>query len=401
MRTLSKSRLSGITALLAIVFLVSMPSLAADHAVREAANGIIRRSQSTGVREAYFLPIRKSSHAANLLSLPNGDLLCFWFTGAEEGSSGVSIAMSRLDHGANRWSHPMIVSQHPGWSDQNPVPFRAPDGQLWLFHTSQKAGEGQTTAIVYQLTSKDMGRTWTAPRILFSKPGTFIRQHLVVFHHLWLFPTYHSASAGIITNAQHDMSIVRISRDMGKTWSERKVPGSGGLVQMDIVKLSRDRLIAFFRSRYANWIYRSNSTDGCHWSAPVPTQLPNNNSSIQAVRLKDGHLVMAFNNAHAGTKRAKPRTASRKILSVALSVDDGRTWPWVRDVPNEKVPATLQSAGDAEYSYPSITQSRDGMIQMAFTFRRETIKYMTFDESWIKKGTTKGLFTGDPKTERQ
>jgi hypothetical protein len=37
------------------------------------------------------------------------------------------------------------------------------------------------------------------------------------------------------------------------------------------------------------------------------------------------------------------------------------------------------------------------MIQLAFTFRRETIKYMTFHEQWIKEGTTEGLFKGDPK----
>jgi predicted neuraminidase len=291
----------------------------------------------------------------------------------------------------------VILSHHPGWSDQNPVPFRAPDGRLWLFHTSQKADQGQTTAIVYQLISEDHGHTWTTSRILFRKPGTFIRQHLVVFHHLWLFPTYHSASAGITTNAQHDVSIVKISKNNGKTWSECKVPSSGGLVQMDIVKLSHDRLIAFFRSRYADWIYKSNSTDGCHWSTPVPTQLPNNNSSIQAARLNDGHLVMAFNNDHAGSTRAKPRTAKRKILSVALSVDGGKTWPWVRDVQKEDEPLALQSGEDAEYSYPSVTASPDGRIQMVFTFRRETIKYMTFDESWIKQGSTEGLFTGDPK----
>ena len=177
---------------------------------------------------------------------------------------------------------------------------------------------------MYDLTSNDQGHTWTVPKILFSQPGTFIRQHLVVFHHEWLFPTYHSASFGITTNAQNDVSVVKISKDNGKTWTGCEVPGSGGLVQMNIVKLSGDQLIAFFRSRYADWIYKSGSTDGCHWRTPVATQLPNNNASIQAVRLKDGHLVMAFNNAQAATTRGRPRTAARKILSVALSVDGGK-----------------------------------------------------------------------------
>lgn len=341
--------------------------------------------------------ILPSSHASNLLALPNGDLLCFWYAGTWEGNSGVSIAMSRLDHGSGRWTLPVILSRHPGRSDENPVPFRAPDGRLWLFHTSQKANQGQTTSIIYELTSDDQGHTWTTPRTLFSQLGSFDRQHLVVFKNEWLFPTYVSASRGIINNAQNDRSVVKVSSDGGKTWRGCDVPGSGGLVQMDIVKLSPMRLLAFFRSRYADWIYKSHSSDGCHWTPPVPTQLPNNNASIQAVRLKDGHLVMAFNNAQAVTRRGRPRTAPRKILSVALSIDNGKTWPWVRDVQAGNEPPPFHPGEHSEYSYPSIVQAPDGMIAMSFTFRRETIKYMTFRENWIKQGRTQGVFKGDSK----
>jgi hypothetical protein len=48
--------------------------------------------------------------------------------------------------------------------------------------------------------------------------------------------------------------------------------------------------------------------------------LPNNNTSVQARRLVDVHLVMAFNNSIAGGKSRKPGTANRFPLSVALSV---------------------------------------------------------------------------------
>lgn len=376
---------------------VAVSAGSSNKTVYQLADGIVRPSSLKGAREAYLPIILPSNHASNLLALPNGDLLCFWFAGTWEGNSDVSIVMSRLDHGSNQWTLPVVLSHHPGWSDQNPVPFRAPDGQLWLFHTSQRAKQGQTTAVIYDLTSDDEGRTWTQPRLLFTTPGSFDRQHLVVFHHEWLFPTYLSASKGITGNAQNDRSIVKISRDEGKTWIDCEVPGSDGLVQMDIVRLSPENLIAFFRSRYADWIYKSSSTDGCHWAPPRPTQLPNNNASIQVARLKDGHLVMAFNNAQATTTRGRPRTAPRKILSVALSVDDGKTWPWVRDVQAGDEPPPFRPGEHSEYSYPSIIQSPDGMIQMTFTFRRETIKYMAFPEEWIKEGSTEGVFKGDPK----
>jgi predicted neuraminidase len=365
--------------------------------VYQMADGIVRASRFPGAQEAYLPIIENSNHASNLLSLPNGDLLCFWFAGTWEGRSGVSITMSRLDHGSDRWTLPVILSNHPGWSDQNPVPFLAPDGRIWLFHTSQKANKGQTTAVVYELTSDDQGHTWTTPKILFPENGSFIRQHLITIDNEWIFSTYRSASSGITTNAQNDISIVKISKDSGTTWTDCDVPKSGGLVQMDIVELKHGNLIAFFRSRYADWIYRSQSSDGCGWSSPVPTQLPSNNASMQAVRLADGHLVMVFNNAQAGTNRENPRTAPRKILSVALSTDNGKTWPWVRDLQSGNEPPIFRLGEDAEYAYPSVIQTADGMIRVAFTFRRETIKYMTFKEQWIKEGSTDGVFKGDSK----
>jgi predicted neuraminidase len=369
----------------------------ANRTVYQMADGIVRPSPLQGAKEAYLPIILPSNHASNLLALPNGDLLCFWFAGTGEGNSDVSIAMSRLDHDSNRWTLPVVVSRHSGRSDQNPVPFRAPDGKLWLFHTSQKAHQGQTTSVIYKLTSADQGHTWTKPKVLFSKLGSFDRQHVVIFRHEWLFPTYVSASKGITNNAQNDRSVVKISNDEGKTWRDCEVPGLGGLVQMDIVKLSPSHLLAFFRSRYADWIYKSHSSDGCHWADPVATRLPNNNASMQFVRLKDGHLVVAFNNAQATTTRGKPRTAPRQILSVALSVDNGKTWPWVRDVQAGNEPPAFRPGERSEYSYPSIVQSPDGMIQMSFTFRRETMKYMTFPEAWIKKSSTAGVFKGDPQ----
>ncbi len=393
-RTLFSTRLQRAPLWLIAALLFTMASWLSTlgQTVPQMLDGIVRSSHLADAREAYLPIIWPISHAANLLALPDGDLLCFWFTGTEEGSSGVSIAMSLLAHGSARWTRPVILARNPGRSDQNPVPFRSPDGLLWLFYTSQEAGKGQTTAVVYKLTSSDQGHTWTAPAILFSQPGTFIRQHLVVFHEKWLFPTYHSASPGIIKNAQNDVSIVRISDDDGKRWNACEVPDSDGLVQMDIVPLSTGQLIAFFRSRYADWIYRSHSTDGCHWSSPLPTQLPNNNASIQLVRLRDGHLVLAFNNIQASPKRTSPCVAARNILSIALSTDGGNTWPWVRDVEAPRQPSLSDSGDDSEYSYPSVAQTPDGTIQMAFTFQRQTIKYLSFHEDWIKHGATAGLY---------
>ena len=80
------------------------------------------------------------SHASNLLILPNGDTLCTWFSGTEEGTDDITIFMAELRAGTDSWSKPVPMSNNPGRSDQNPVLFAAPDGDIWLLYTSQVGG---------------------------------------------------------------------------------------------------------------------------------------------------------------------------------------------------------------------------------------------------------------------
>src|SRR5947199_3694683 len=64
-------------------------------------DGRLRASAVPGLKEAYLIPIFPSAHAANLLQLRNGDLLCAWFSGTWEGNSDVAIVTSRLAAGSN------------------------------------------------------------------------------------------------------------------------------------------------------------------------------------------------------------------------------------------------------------------------------------------------------------
>jgi len=380
---------------LVAIGLAGLGAIRAESAYK-LADGVVRPSAQKGAKEAYLQMIVNSSHAANLLVLPNGDTLLTYYAGIYERGSGESIVLSRLPKGSNRWTEPVVVSYHADWANQNPLLFLAPDKTIWLFHTTQRGGHDQTKDIVYALKSTDQGHTWGEPTTVFPQPGLYTRQPVVVFQNQWLFPVYHSAGGSITSNAQKDHSYVEVSADSGVTWKECDVAGSGGFVQMNIVPVST-HLVAFFRSRYADWIYKSESNDGCNWTTPQATQLPNNNASIQAIALKNGHLAMIFNNTQAELKPEHADTGSRRILSLAVSEDGGKTWPWIRDIENPTISEPILPLEDAEYSYPSIVQSTDSMIHVAYTFRRETIKYMTFSEDWIKHGTTVG---GKPEDAR-
>lgn len=357
-------------------------------------------SSGNGIKSTLLPTLYRSSHAANLIVLKNGDVLCFWFSGTWEGQSDVGIVSSRLPKGSQTWQKTVLIDRKRGRSFQNPVPFQAPDGKLWLFHTSQAAGKGQANAKVLELSSDDNGHTWSKPKPLFTQPGSFTRQPLVITSDgRWLLPMYVTPSAGIVKGAASNYPIVQVSKDSGKTWHECRIPDSNGLVQPNIIKLKAHSYIAFFRSRFADWIYKSTSSNGCTWSPPVPTSLPNNNSSIQAVRLKNGDLVMAFNNSRGPMGKRKPQTARRWPLSVALSKDNGKTWSYVRDIErgygreqrSEGLPKE-KDLGREAFSYPSIVQLPNGNILVAYTYRREAIKVVEFPETWIEHGSTDGFY---------
>ena len=363
------------------------------------------------------------NHAANLMPLPNGDIACVWFGGSQEGKSDISIYFSRLPAGAACWSEAVQLSDDATRSDQNPVLFPAPDGALWLFYTAQKSGNQDTSIIRYR-TSRDNGHTWGPIGVLFDKAGTFVRQPVVVLDNGdWLVPVFYCRSRpGEKWVGNDDVSAVRISSDQGRTWSEVEVPDSVGCVHMNIEKMADGSLLALFRSRWADAIYQSRSTDnGRTWTAPVASELPNNNSSIQFTRLANGHLAVVFNDVSAAqaTERraslydeiedeeeggalaaAEPeptatgRTAfwgtPRAPMTLAISEDGGRTWPYRRNLETGDGYCMTNNSElqlNREYSYPSIRQTDDGIIHIAYTFFRQKIRYVRVREEWVRGGS--------------
>jgi predicted neuraminidase len=373
----------------------------ACHAQSEAQFDGVFRSNSNGIEEAYLETLFPSSHAANLLQLKNGSILCFWFSGSHEGDSNVAIAFSRLTRDSAKWTKPVVIDHQEGRSFQNPVAFQTPDGRIWLLHTSQAAGEGQTNAKILYATSDDDGATWTTPRPMFDPPGSFDRHPPILIDAThWILPMYYTPSRTITDGAESHYSAMQITADGGKTWKECTVPQSNGLVQPSIIRLKNGKFFALFRSRYADFIYESTSQNGCEWSVPFPTRFPNNNSSIQLTTLHDGSLALAFNNNSAGNLRGKPTTSKRIPLSIALSQDEGKSWPWIRDIETgrtarQQIHSEAVKKNPEEYSYPSVIQNAERKIYVAYSFSRETIKVVRFDEEWIKQGHTEGKFKGD------
>nr|WP_310183737.1 exo-alpha-sialidase [Mesorhizobium sp. BE184] len=362
-------------------------------------------------RSEAFLPSPCiQNHAANLARLADGSLACVWFGGTMEGMGDISIYLSRLAAGSDRWSAPEKLSDDPDKSEQNPLLFTAPDHKVWLLYTSQTSGN-QDGAVVKRRVSVDGGRTFGPVSTLCDVPGTFVRQPIVVNRagH-WLLPVFRCIGIpGTRWTGDADTAAVLISSDSGESWTMHDVPDSIGAVHMNIVPLGGDRMAAFYRNRFAEQVLRSESQDGGRsWSAPEPTDLPNNNSSVQTVALGDGRIAIVYNHSNAGMSdarrlslydeieadgdEAQAQTAARcgpaaiwgvprAPLSLAISDDGGLSFPDRRDLETGDGYCLSNNSKDGlnrEFSYPSIV-GEGGTLHIAFTYYRRAIKYIRLD----------------------
>jgi predicted neuraminidase len=382
--------------------------------ISDRMDGILRpRPNHPGQFEAFIPSPCPQNHACNLMELHDGSLGCVWFGGTQEGMADISVHFSRLEKGSSRWSETVKLIDDPGRSEQNPILFPVAGGPLWLIYTSQKSGN-QDTAIVRRRISMDHGANWSAPDTLIGDPGTFVRQPIqVLTNGDWLLGTFLCRTIpGVKWVGDDDVSEVRISSDQGRTWQRVSVPGSIGCVHMNIIEAGEGELLALYRSRWADNIYQSRSNDGGHsWSVPEPSDLPNNNSSVQATRLADGRLALVYNHssaANASGRRlslydeiedeeellpsletsihptaVRDRTAfwgaPRAPLVLAITSDGGRTWPDRVEIETGDgycMTNNSTNRSNRELSYPSVHQTRDGGLHVAFTYHRQAIKYV-------------------------
>ncbi|CAD7033810.1 glycosyl hydrolase [Pseudorhizobium endolithicum] len=385
----------------------------------EIARNMNGRLQATapGRIEALLSSPMVQNHAAFLHLLSDGALACAWFGGTLEGKSDISIFASVLPNGREQWGAPQRLSFDTAHSEQNPVLFSAPDGKLWLFHTSQPSGNQDECRIRLI----EIRRDATDPTVLTASEGRyldlprgcFVRAPVVIRDDgAWLLPIFRCVQRpGQKWNGSHDTAAVGVSLDQGATWRLNDVDRSIGCVHMSPVPIGEGRLAAFFRRRQADYVYRTESLDdGRTWSAPAATDVPNNNSSISVSRLKDGRLAMICNPVNAA--QSADRRASlydelgenddrpdadpaggcipvwgvpRAPVALCLSEDGGKTFPerlLIEDGPGTCLSNDSTDGRNKEMSYPWLLEGPDGAMHLAYTYHRRAIKYVRLSPGW-------------------
>jgi predicted neuraminidase len=306
-----------------------------------------------------------SCHASTIVETAQGGLVAAWFGGTHEKHPDVGIWVSRRE--GDKWTTPVEVAngvqsdgtRHPTW---NPVLFQPRGAPLMLFY---KVGPNPEQWWGELKTSPDGGKTWSNARRL---PNGFLgpikNKPVQLPGGDILCPT---STESHERPSRWGVHFERTS-DLGKTW--RKIgPVNDGVeiqaIQPSILFLGGDKLLALGRSRQGR-IFDIRSNDGGKTWGPMSLgQLPNNNSGTDAVTLTEGRYLIVYN--HVGGTPGK-WGGKRTPLNVAVS-NDANTWQ----------AALVLESEPGEYSYPAVIQTRDGLVHITYTWKRQRVKHIVVD----------------------
>jgi predicted neuraminidase len=314
-------------------------------------------------------------HPACIEQLQNGDLFLVYYGGAGEYAENTAVYGSRLKKGEKEWSAPAVIASHPFLSLGNAVIWQAPDGVVWLFYVT-RFGETWSTSRIAAKISKDGAKSWSDSFMISFEEGTMVRGHpIVLANGDYLLPIYHETGHDPERVGSDTTSLFLRFDPRQKRWTESsRIRSRTGNLQPAVVQISAEHLIAYCR-RGGNYepvkdgyIIRAESRDGGRtWSEGKDSAFPNPNAAVDFLKLKNGHLLLVYNDS----------MNERSPLTVAISTDNGQTFPHRRNV--------AEGAGD--FAYPTAIQTQDGKIHVTFTTdERTVVRRAIFDESAIVRG---------------
>jgi predicted neuraminidase len=312
-----------------------------------------------------------SCHASTIAETSEG-LIAAWFGGTAEKNPDVGIWVSRFTNG--KWSKPEEAAngvrenkRYPCW---NPVLYNSGEELLLFYKVGPSPSEWWGELII----SYDNGISWSASHKLPEGIIGPVKNKPVLLRNNILLCPSSSENDGWRVHME-------MTPDNGLTWTR-----TGALNDKDIAAIQPSVLIhpsgkleILCRSKQSRIFTSWSEDNGTSWTKLVPSSIPNPNSGIDAVSMKDGRHLLVYNHLIAG----------RNMLNVAIS-DDGINWK----------PALLleNDIKDKEYSYPAVIQSKDNMIHITYTWNRKLIKHVVLDPVMIEvRSFTDGAWPADKK----
>jgi predicted neuraminidase len=335
-----------------------------------ASTGCASAAESPAIVKSEFIYLTApfpSCHASTIAETKSG-LVAAWFGGTAERNPDVCIYVSRNENGT--WTPPMKVAEGTGFATNrfptwNPVLFQPKNGPLLLFY---KVGPKPSAWWGMMTTSKDEGKTWSKSVRLPDGILGPIKDKPVQL-----------PDGGILCGSStedHGWQVhFERTSDFGKTWSATPPvndPDEIGAIQPTILFHADGTLQSLGRTKEEK-IFQIFSRDGGKtWSRMTLTDLPNPNSGIDAVTLRDGRQLLVYNH----NIRTGSHNKGRSPLNVAIS-NDGTNWLAALVLENDP-------NAPSGFSYPAVIQTRDGLVHITYTWERKRIRHVVIDPAKLK-----------------
>jgi predicted neuraminidase len=298
-----------------------------------------------------------SCHASTIEETPSG-LVAAFFGGTAERNPDVGIWICRNENG--KWTEPVEVSDGiqpdgkrlPCW---NPVLYHVKGGGLMLFY---KVGLSPSEWWGMLKMSADDGKTWgKATRLPEGFMGPVKNKPVLLADGTLLCPSSTEKEGWYIQMERTDINCTKWEKS-SPARSERKFAA----IQPSVLFHPGGKLQILCRTKEGVVAESWSEDNGKTWSGLEATAIPNPNSGIDAVTLKNGTHLLVYNPTTTGPNG---RGGARTPLSVALS-RDGKEWTELLKLETEP----------GEYSYPAVIQTSDGQIHITYTWKRKLIRHI-------------------------
>lgn len=324
-----------------------------------------------------------SVHSATLAHIRTHQdtmLMSAWFAGSREGAKDVQIyasflpladlqTMPKTPH--HLWSEPMVIltpeelAQKSGTRIKklgNPVLHQTNDGTIHLFVVATSYA-GWAASKIYHLTSKD-GKSFDFKQILPLSPFLNI-SHLVRVLPISLsdggfyLPIYHEMAAKFEVILRFD--------EAGNLMGKMRPNGLTKTLQPSLAPISSTDCLMARRHRHSQPLLIQECTDGGQkWSTPTPTNVDNDNSSLNVIAI-NGTPYLIHNQRQADNTRFY-------LYLSQLHKQDGRI--------NTTKTLLLDTADTGEVSYPTSLMVGEH-LHIVYTHDRKSIRHIALNQAFI------------------
>lgn len=366
------------------------------------------------VNRSFIFPLQELHvHGSSIVELPNGDFIAAWFEGTgERTADDVKIMGAKYNAKSKTWGKAYVMADTEGLPDCNPVLFLN-KGKLFLFWIAVQANRWEQSLLKFK-TSTDFQKNevvWSWQDNILLKPNEdFVQDVKKKFKELpaskqgWaeFAPKYDNmiieasedlvkrswgwmtrikplvlSSGRILLPIYSDglnFSMMAISDDDGKTWTNSLPLVGRGNIQPALIQKANGDIVAYMRDTgdEPSLLQESTSKDqGMTWTANKEINLPST-ASVEVVKVNNSNWLLVINDVVQGRSR----------LSLYQSKDEGISWHNLGPIVEDK-------SGEGRFSYPAFILASDGMVHLTYSHHKKgnnkTIEHVIINPKSIKQ----------------